>query len=85
MKTIKSSTVIWQSAVDDHPWNSYVQLYFRINSALPEAVQSMLKIDYQLKNDEHCICTRKALVFYIVRVMEQRHSEHKMPLWVRIA
>ncbi len=24
------------------------------------------------------------LVFYIVRVMEQRHSEHKMPLWVRM-
>ncbi len=84
MKAIKSSSVIWRSAVDDDQWNMYVQLYFRINPALSEAVQTMLKIDYQLKNDEYRISTRKALVFYIVRAMEQRHSEHKMPLWVRM-
>ena len=83
MKTISTSTLAWQPASDDDEWHQYLQLCFRINPALPEVVQSMLKIDYQLRGYEHCICTRKALAFYIVRVMEQRHWKHKIPLWQR--
>ncbi len=84
MKAIKTSSLTWKAASDDRQWHQYFQLCFKINPALPEAVQSMLKIDYQLKGDQHCICTRKALVFYIVRVMAQGHWKHQMPLWKQV-
>jgi predicted DNA-binding transcriptional regulator YafY len=84
MKAIKTSSLVWKAAIDDEQWNQYFQLCFKINPALPESVQSMMKIDYQLTGNEHCICTRKALRFYILRVMEQRHSLHNMPLWMRV-
>ncbi|MCK5918327.1 MAG: WYL domain-containing protein [Cocleimonas sp.] len=84
MKAIKASSQIWKPAINDQNWHQYFQLCFKINPELPEPVQSMLKIDYQLKGNEHCISTRKALEFYILRVMKQRHWKHQMPLWVRI-
>jgi hypothetical protein len=83
MKAIKPSATLWKSATDDTDWHEYFQLCFKINPALPDVVRSMIKIDYQLKGDQRCICTRRALEFYIARMMMQRHSQHKMPLWVR--
>jgi predicted DNA-binding transcriptional regulator YafY len=84
MKAIKPSAIKWRSATNDDDWHQYTQLCFEINPALPETVRSMLKIDYQLKRNQQCICTRKVLVFYISRVMEQEHWKYKMPLWIRV-
>ena len=85
MKSIKTSSIVWKVATDDHDWHQYFTYCFKINPELPEAVQSMLKIDYQLKEDQRCICSRKALKYYILRLIRKTHSEHKMPLWVRIS
>jgi len=85
MSSIKTSSAVWKPATDDQDWHQYFTYCFKINPELPDIVQSMLKIDYQLKGNQHCICTRKALEYYILKEMQKKHSEHKFPLWVSMA
>jgi hypothetical protein len=85
IKSINTSSSLWNHALDDEDWHQYFTYCFKINPKLPEVVQLMLKIDYQLEQDQHCICTRKALEYYILREMKKKHSEHKLPLWVQIS
>lgn len=84
MTSIKTSTTAWKPDHDDKDWHAYLPLFFQINPDLPESVQLMLKVDYQLKGNQHCISTRKALEYYLLRVMEKRHWKHAMPLWIKI-
>lgn len=84
MSRIKSAAQTWKSAVTDREWHEYFQLCFIINPELPEVVQTMLQIDYQLKGQRYCICTRKALELYVLRVMQKTHWKHKMQLWINV-
>lgn len=88
--SVKPTEQFWVSDDGDEKWQTFIELKFQPNPALPEQFINTLKVDYYdfsmdkslLDKGLLIIKTRKALEGYILREMERADWRYKMPLWI---
>ncbi|MEZ5479777.1 MAG: WYL domain-containing protein [Thiolinea sp.] len=85
MLEVELSHEDWVSSAEDQEWYTYVELRFRPNPTLPEALKNTLLLDFRLENGVYSVSVRKALQLYVVRNMTRPDWQHHLPLWLSLS